>query len=68
MKDKVEEQGGGMRRRRRVYRWNDEEGEVDVETLPGEGHIWKVEEEVDLVEKWLSLGINTYQHLGKDKI
>ena len=45
-----------------------EEGEVDVETLLEEDHKWREEEEVDLVERWLSLEINTYQHLGKDKI
>mgnify|MGYP003130672507 CR=1 FL=1 len=45
-----------------------EEGEVDVETSLEGSLVRKVEEEVDLVEKWLSLEIDTYQHLGKDKI
>ena len=44
------------------------EEELDVETLPEEDLKWKVEEEVDLVERWLSLEIGTYQHLAKDKI
>ena len=45
-----------------------EEGEVDVETLQEGSLVQKVEEEVDLVERWLSSEIDTYQHLGKDKI
>ena len=44
------------------------EEELDVETVPEEDLKWKVEEEVDLVERWLNLEIDTYQHLGKDKI
>ena len=44
------------------------EEELDVETLPEEDLKWKVEEEVDLVERWLSSEIDMYQHLGKDKI
>ena len=45
-----------------------EEGEVDVETLQGEDHVWKEVEEVDLVERWQHFEINTFQHLGKDKL
>ena len=44
------------------------EEELDVETLLEEDHKWREEEQVDLVERWLSLEIDTYQHLGKDKI
>ena len=44
------------------------EEELDVETLPGEDLKWREEEEVDLVERWQSSEIDTYQHLGKDKI
>ena len=40
----------------------------DVETLQEEGHVWKEEDEVDQEKKGQHLEIDTYQHLGKDKI
>ena len=44
------------------------EEEEDAEILLEEDLEWKEEEEVDQEKKGQHLEIDTYQHLGKDKI